>query len=298
MDQKSDIKNRRKERIRSLLEELPEVSAVSGVSEVPELEIADAPPLFIMPDKSTSFKEWGTGFKNADQSSVEPDPEVMWKKSRGGWEDNGGGGSNFTAGFIRRFVASVLVFGAVWGVFAVHQPWSYKMQAFISDALSNDMDFTAVRVWYEENFNGAPAFIPIFGDKDEPAQKVAAHHQLTAPIAGSIVQPFASTLKGVEIMPQIDSTLNVTVKSIDMGRILSISKELEGGIRIAVQHSGGVTAEYGHLSGTKLEVDDWVQSGDSLGWMMEKDVSSASTLFFAVIKDKTYIDPTEVVSFD
>lgn len=43
MDQKSDIKNRRKERIRSLLEELPEVSAVSGVSEVPELEIAEAP---------------------------------------------------------------------------------------------------------------------------------------------------------------------------------------------------------------------------------------------------------------
>lgn len=46
MDQKSDIKNRRKERIRSLLEELPEVSAVSGVSEVPELEIADAPFIY------------------------------------------------------------------------------------------------------------------------------------------------------------------------------------------------------------------------------------------------------------
>lgn len=26
--------------------------------------------------------------------------------------------------------------------------------------------------------------------------------------------------------------------------------------------------------------------------------SSAPTLFFAVMKDKTYIDPTEVVSFD
>lgn len=95
----------------------------------------------------------------------------------------------------------MLVFGAVWGVFTIHQPWSYKVQAFVSDALSNDMDFTAVRVWYEENFNGAPAFIPIFGDKDEPAQKAAAHHELSAPVAGSIVEPFASTLKGVEIMP-------------------------------------------------------------------------------------------------
>jgi len=102
----------------------------------------------------------------------------------------------------------------------------------------------------------------------------------------------------VEIMPQIDSTLNVTVKSIDMGRVLSISKELDGGIRIAVQHAGGITAEYGHLSGTKLEIDDWIQSGDALGWMMEKEGSAAPTLFFAVMKDKTYIDPTEVISFD
>ncbi|MNZ55487.1 Stage IV sporulation protein FA [compost metagenome] len=112
------------------------------------------------------------------------------------------------------------------------------------------------------------------------------------------MEPFASTLKGVEIMPQIDSTSNVTVKSIDMGRVLSISKELDGGIRIAVQHSGGITAEYGHLNGTKLEIDDWIQSGDELGWMLEKEGSSAPTLFFAVMKDKTYIDPTEVVSFD
>lgn len=84
------------------------------------------------------------------------------------------------------------------------------------------------------------------------------------------MEPFASTLKGVEIMPQIDSTSNVTVKSIDMGRVLSISKELDGGIRIAVQHSGGITAEYGHLNGTKLEIDDWIQSGDELRWMLEK----------------------------
>lgn len=285
MDQKSDIKNRRKARIRSLLEEFPGVEAPAE------------PPLFVMPDKSTSFKEWGTGFTSKDHETVEPDPEVIWKERRKDWDEDGGGGSNFKAGFIRRLIASGLVFGAVWGIFTIHQPWSFKVQAFISDALSQDMDFAAVRVWYEENFNGAPAFIPIFGDKDEPAQKAAASHELSAPVVGSIVQPFASTLKGIEIMPNMDSANHVTVKSIDIGRVLSITKELEGGIRIAVQHSGGITAEYGHLSGTKLEVDEWVQSGDALGWM-GNDLSSASRLYFAVIKDKSYIDPSEVVSFD
>lgn len=84
MDLKSDIKNRRKERIRSLLEEIPDI------------ETAEAAPLFVMPEKSTSFREWGAGFKgNDEQSSIEPDPEVMWKERRGGWEEPGGGGSNF-----------------------------------------------------------------------------------------------------------------------------------------------------------------------------------------------------------
>lgn len=295
MDLKSDIKNRRKERIRNLLEEIPDVEAEA------------VPTLFVMPEKpekhekyekSTSYKEWGTGFMNDSNPAVEADPEVMWKERRGGWEDEGGGGSSFFGGFIKRMVASVLVFGAVWGIFSVHEPWSYKIQAFVSEALSNDMDFTAVRAWYEKNFNGAPAFIPIFGDKDEPAQKANAHLELSAPVAGSIVQSFATSLKGVEIMPQIDSGGNVTVKSIDMGRVLSISKELQGGIRISVQHSGHITAEYGHLSGTKLAIDDWVQSGDSIGWLMGQETNQTATLFFALLKDKTYIDPTEVVSFD
>lgn len=290
MEQKSNIKGRRKERIRSLLEEIPEAVTAPPV-----------PPLFVMPDKSTSFIEWGMERRNELPSSVseEPDPEVMWKERHGGWEDyDGGGGSNFVSGFIRRVVASILVFGAVWGIFAVQQPWSHKVQLFITDALSNDMDFTAARVWYEEHFNGAPAFIPIFGDKEEPAQKVTALHELSAPVIGSIVQPYATTLKGVEIMPEPDSTGNVTVKSVDMGRVLSISKELQGGIRITVRHSGSITAEYGHLSGTKLEIDDWVQGGDTVGWMVGTEASTVPMLFFAVMKDKTYIDPTEVVSFD
>ncbi len=275
MDQKLDIKGRRKERIRNLLEDLPEV-AVSAV-----------PPLFTIPDKKINFKD------------TEPDPEVMWKERRGSWENHGNGEKpRFVSGFIRRTVASVLVFGAVWGIFAIQQPWSIQAQAFINDALSKDMDFAAARVWYEEHFNGAPAFIPIFGDKEEPAQKAAALHELNPPIAGSIIKPFVSSLKGVEIMPETDSSGSVMVKSVDIGRVLSVSKELQGGIRITIQHSGNIIAEYGHLSGTKLKVDDWLQSGEDVGWLVEPETASETTLFFAVMKDKAYIDPAEVVSFD
>ncbi|WP_410514327.1 M23 family metallopeptidase [Paenibacillus sp. BR2-3] len=283
MDQKSNIKDRRKKRIRNLLDETAGTVPVS--------------PLFGITDNSRSIKEWnGSG---RDRFPSEPDPELMWKERRKGWEEDGGGRRpRFTSGFLRRMVVSGLLFGLVWGVFTVQQPWSLRSQDFIANALNKDMDFEAARVWYEEHFNGAPAFIPIFDTEEEPAQKVAALRDLNPPVAGNVIQPFASTLKGVEIMPEVDSSGSVTVKSVDMGRVLSISREPQGGIRIMVRHTGNLTAEYGHISGTKLEVDDWVQSGDTLGWLQQQDSSSQPLLFFAVMKDKTYIDPAEVIAFD
>lgn len=287
MEQKSDIKGRRKERIRSLLE-LEDVRQASAV-----------PPMFALPDKAETFKEWGSGARYNTSSPPEPDPEAMWKQQRGGWVDEGGGDKpGFVSGFMRRFIASIIVFGAVWGIFAIKEPWALKAQAFISDALSRDMDFAAAQVWYEEHFSGAPAFIPMFGDKEEPAEKVTAKSELRSPIEGRIVLPFETALKGVEIMPNEKSSGTLTVKSIDTGRVLSVSKETQGGIRITVRHTGDITAEYGHLSGTRLAADDWVQSGDNIGWLQGTEKSVVPLLFFAVMKDKTYIDPAEVVSFD
>ncbi|WP_342562618.1 M23 family metallopeptidase [Paenibacillus sp. FSL R7-0345] len=284
MEQRSGIKGRREERIRSLLDEHTE---------------AAPPPPYTLED-TPGYREWGKP-QDEREPGYEPDPELLWKQNRGGWmdEDGGGGGSpRFTAGFIRRAVASVLVFGAVWGIFLAREPWAVKAQAFITDALSNDMDFAAAQVWYETHFNGAPSFIPIFGENEVPAEKVNASHTLSAPLEGSVLRSFADTLYGVEITSKTDSNGSVTVKSVDTGRVLSVSKEAQGGIRVVIRHTGSLTAEYGHLSGTRLSADDWVESGDPVGWLQETESTAAPLLFFAVKKDKTYIDPAEVVSFD
>lgn len=41
-----------------------------------------------------------------------------------------------------------------------------------------------------------------------------------------------------------------------------------------------------------------MQSGDEIGWIQGTEDARVPLLFFAVMKDKTYIDPAEVVSFD
>lgn len=283
MDQKSNIKDRRKERIRNLLEETS--GTVPGTT------------IFRTQELSKNMKNQEKSWR--ELPPVEPDPELMWKERRKEWEVDGGGRRpSFAGGFIRRLFVSGILFGLAWGVFMVQRPWSLSAQDFIADSLNNEMDFQAARVWYEEHFDGAPAFIPMFNGDEQPSQKAAALHELSPPVAGNIVQPFASSLKGVEIMPAADSSGSVTVKSVDMGRVLSVTPEQQGGIRIVVRHTGDITAEYGHLSGTKLEVDDWVQSGDTVGWLLQPDSAPLPMVFFAVMKDKSYIDPADVISFD
>lgn len=267
MEQRSGIKGRRQERIRSLLDEQPEAAPL---------------PLYELNEDTASFREWAQQPERREHAH-EPDPEKLWKQSRGGWMHEGDGGDGgrprFTGGFVRRTIASVLVFGAVWGIFMAREPWAVRAQSFITDALSNDMDFAAARVWYETHFEGAPSFIPIFGEDEIPAEKVSASHNLSAPLEGDILRSFADTLYGVEIMPSADSSGSVTVKSVDTGRVLSVSKEAQGGIRIVIRHTGSLTAEYGHLTGTRLSADDWVESGDTVGWMQETENNAAPLLF-------------------
>ncbi|WP_238652083.1 M23 family metallopeptidase [Paenibacillus piscarius] len=279
--------NRRHKRIQHLLEDQPVGGAV--------------PELFRQPGSGSPppYREWGPG--PGEEASPEPDPEDLWKRQHRSWNDDSGGGGGrprFGRGLLRRTAASALVFGAVWGIFAVQEPWALRSQYFITNVLSNDMDFAAVQVWYEEHFNGAPSFIPIFGDQQVPAEKVTADRQLGAPLAGIVVSPFTASFKGIEILPSGDSSAGVTVKSVDTGRVLSVSKETSGGVRVTVRHTAGLTAEYGHLSGTQLAVDDWVQSGDAVGWIQGAGEAERPLLFLAMMKDKSYIDPAEVVSFD
>ncbi|MNM34001.1 Stage IV sporulation protein FA [compost metagenome] len=252
-------------------------------------------PFFRAPG-SPGMEDWR---KRVAGEDGEPDPEKAWKTQKREWEDEGDFNKpRFWKGLLRRIIASTVLFGMVWGVFLVKEPWAYRAQDLVADALSKDMDFASVRTLYDRYFDGAPAFIPMFENGEQPARKVTAASRLTAPLTGSVVRPFAVSLKGIEVVPSSEAGPGVTVKSIDIGRVLSVTKETGGGIRVTVQHTGGLTAEYGHLSGTKLKANDWLESGNTVGWLQEPAGSSASLLYFSLMKDKKYVDPTEEITFD
>ncbi|KAA9000409.1 M23 family metallopeptidase [Paenibacillus spiritus] len=235
----------------------------------------------------------------------EPDPEEIWKRQQLSWKrDSGGTGfRRLWRGTIRRTVVSAVIFGLIWGFYAAQPSWGTEARRFIGSALNQDMDFTAARDWYARYFGGAPAFIPIFGEDEGNVRKVTGLHTLAPPLAGRIVQPFAVTLKGIEIeateMQQDgDTEAKTPVASVDVGRVLAVSREAQGGYRVTVQHSGGLEAEYGHLTGTVLKADDWLQEGEAVGWLEERPGEAKPLLYFALKQGPTYIDPSDEIAFD
>lgn len=277
MDTKSSIKQRREERIRDLLlREEP-------VKPLPQ-PIQDPPKL------------WNKG-RLPETLAPEPDPEKLWKKEqaqgRGPLRHN----TRFVSGFMWRLFFSAIIFTLIWGMFKYPQPWSLKAQDYVMQSLNREMDFQAAEAWYESHFGKAPAFIPIFKQNQTSPLKVNASKSMVPPLEGEIVQAFAVSLKGVEIAPLKDSNLPLQVKSVETGRVIDVSNS-DTGVTVTIQHTGQMVAAYGHLESTRLQKNDWVEGGDTVGQLRAASEGETPTLFFSLKKDGAYVDPADVIPID
>lgn len=292
MDRKSGIKQRREERIQRLIE-LGEGTepTIERYWDGKYVEPAEPPqsPKFPKPP------EYIGGPLHAGH-----DPELNWKKERERMHSSfrEERGPSFLSSFKWRLMISCLLFGAVWAVFRWDIPYAAESRLFIADTLSHDMDMEAAAKWYTKHFGGAPSFLPTFGEEQTSSQVVNSSGHRVAPLTGMVVQSFAVSLKGIEVVPNRDKTYPVQVKSIDAGRVLEVTQQPQSGTTIVIRHTGGLTAVYGKVTGTQLHADDWVQKGEVIGLMPVGANGEISTLYFAVKQGDRYIDPAEVVTFD
>ncbi len=281
MDKNSGIKQRRKERIQQLIEGNKAEAYSSGIDQN-RYEYREMKSMPVVSANSLR------------------DPETEWKNDRQRWQQSFGAnrGPSFWSSFWRRTVIASLLFGVVWGLFRWDIPYTVNVRMFIADALNKDMDFAAAGQWYKTYFDGAPSFLPIFGEQHETNQ-VNASRKGSPPIEGNITQPFVLSLKGVEITPNVTDNGAIAVKSIDAGRVLDVINHPKSGISVTVRHTGGITATYGRLSRSTLKVNDWVQEGEEIGVLpASHGGSEAATLFLAIQRGDQYIDPSEVVALD
>ncbi|ANS75498.1 hypothetical protein AWM70_13575 [Paenibacillus yonginensis] len=320
MDVKNNVRKRREERIRELLSrEERQLQLYTRVSNPEDFGYSAS-------SEESVQSPGGAADTGAGGKQQERDPELLWKQGRGLWREDafgqrtfpssqigsGGGqgpgspeqpdGPQRSGSFIRslwtRTLVSAVLFGALWGIHHMQPAWSAPIESFVSTTLKQEMDFQAAEAWYERNFGGAPSFIPIFGDDGGPQQLVQSSHGFTIPVQGKLAESFAISLKGVEIVPDLDSKGAQEVKSIETGRVAEVSEDALTGKTVVVQHSDGYVSIYGRLTEVSVSEGDWLEGGEKVGSFAKAESGGSDTVYFAMKKDGLYIDPAEVVPLD
>jgi len=302
MDVKSNVKKRREERIRQL-------TSTEEYKPVHQERMRNDQPY-----RSSAQSGQGNivGY-NSISDETEPDPELLWKKGQGRWQDSGGyhtGGSggddyfgdkkrpSFWTALFLRLMISALIFIGIWGIERYEPDWAFPVRAFVARALTEEMDFGAIEAWYERNIGGAPSFIPIFNHNEDKGMKVGATGGFISPLTGHLANPFALSLKGVEVIPKELTADNTMVRSIDTGRVLDVKLDALTGMTVTIQHSNGYKSIYGHLEQALVSKGDWIEGGNPIGNLGSTEGETLPTLYFAIKKNDQFIDPADVISFD
>lgn len=303
MGMKDSVKQRREQKIKSLMENKRTTSQVNPIYE----------------EQIETYKR-----NRLDNNATmdELDPEIAWKTNPNPWanwekeeglygkrsfvngpatrkddESPNRGGNNFRKEFQWKLAISFLLFAVLWGMFRYDTEWTLKGQAFVKHALKDEIDFEAASTWYRNTFAGAPSFIPIF--KDNSPKAVGAEGAVRLPIVtplanSSLVRTFAEMLNGIELA----GTSQEQVVAAETGRVMNLTKEEGDGTTIVIQHANQRITVYGMLGQTEVKVNDWVEAGDPIGKLLESRGTEPSLLYFAVKQNDRYIDPVGVIPID
>lgn len=286
-------------------------------SKLDNLDMLDNLDELDKPNKSSKAAPRHAGHGKGTAASL--DPELAWKQNPNPWatwdEDRqpaekrsyvnsqhtddldppSGGWRRLRKELAWKFAISVAIFGGIWAMFESEHPWSVKGQAFISEAMSNEIDFAAVALWYKDVFAGAPSFIPIFGGNGGDATLVDGQPKqpVVSPLEGAtVVRTFADLLNGVELAGDPEAA----IVAAETGRIIQVSAQKDS---VIIQHANERITVYGKLASVSVSVNDWVEAGQQIGSLKpaEKD-SGHSFLYFAVKQKDRYMDPLDVIPID
>lgn len=194
-------------------------------------------------------------------------------------------------------VVSICLFASVWLLFQLPYPWAGKGQLWVEEVFTREFDYERMMLWYEEQFTGSPAFLPSFFDKgkeflSKPAQ--GTNDKLYAPTSGKITTPFQSSSPGIWIEGNDDQR----VYALAAGWVIYADRSTEHGFTVIIQHADRMQSVYANLVDVDLKKNDWVEGGEQIGQLIERDDRGTYPFFFAIKKDEQYLDPQDVVTFD
>ena len=118
---------------------------------------------------------------------------------------------------------------------------------------------------------------------------------LAWPIAGRVTSPFASHGRLGHEGIDIAGVMGQEVGAAAAGRILWTGTERGYGKMVIIDHGGGLTTRYAHVSRTLVEVDDLVEAGDRVAEVGRSGNARGAHLHFEVRREGRPVNPVPLL---
>jgi stage IV sporulation protein FA len=190
---------------------------------------------------------------------------------------------------------SIILFLIVGIIFKNTGEQTAKAQNFIKHIYQDEFQFAAAKDWYEEQFGKPLALLP--KDKVVKKQPEEASEVFAVPADGKVYETFSTNGKGIWIETGNKEEFVETAKD---GYIVFAGKKEDLGYTVIIQHSDEQESWYGDLKeiDKSIKLYNYVESGTRLGKVSENDGGKTGKFYFAIKKDKSFIDPSKVIDID
>ena len=156
-----------------------------------------------------------------------------------------------------------------------------------------------------DNFMDEPEVVAQTQAPAEPELHFDAAADLSWPLQGNVVLNYSmdqtvyfATLDQYKYNPAviIQAEVNTPVKAVAAGKVTSVETSAETGTTLTVDMGDGYSAIYGQLKETPKSQGDYIESGETLGYVSEPtkyySVEGAN-LYFELQKDGAPVNPME-----
>lgn len=190
--------------------------------------------------------------------------------------------------FLKQWIVVMILFLATAVIYSVPSFRTAPIKNWISRALTQEFQFSAVLDLYQKYAAGSPALLPAFSGNQE--EKKA--EEWAVPVSGKIALPFDEKRKGIVLI----TPESAKVAASGEGRVQFTGYKEGLGNTIIIQHANGIETWYGWLEEMKVKEKDWIQKGKEIGTV--KKMENQSFFYFAIRKNKEFINPVSVIPFD
>ena len=119
---------------------------------------------------------------------------------------------------------------------------------------------------------------------------------LAWPITGRVTSPFASHGRLGHEGIDIDGVMGQEVGAAAAGRVLWTGTERGYGKMVVIDHGGGLTTRYAHVSRILVEVDDLVEAGDIVAEVGRSGNARGAHLHFEVRREGRPVNPVPLLN--